>query len=203
MGYHLAGFDVVGVDINPQPRYPFEFRQADALTFPLDGFDAFHASPPCQGYSRMSACRPGVAEQYARLIGCIRARLVRAGDVWVIENVLGSGLPSQGDMFGSHGLLLCGAMFGAATYRHRLFEASVPVSAPDHPRHLVPTSRAGHWRPGTFISVAGNCSPIEMARAAMGIDWMTRDELAESIPPAYTRFIGEQLMTYFCSGVAA
>jgi DNA (cytosine-5)-methyltransferase 1 len=198
MGYCRAGFTVTGVDIAPQPRYPFPFVRADAcdvLADPgfLTGFDAIHASPPCQGYSRMSGCRPGLAGSYPRLIELVRGRLTAWGGPWVIENVEGSGLAAQDDLLGARGLLLCGTMFGLKLYRHRLFELNTPVTTPDHPRHLIPASRAGHWGPGTVISVAGNCSPIAVAREAMGIDWMTRDELAEAIPPAYTRYIGAAL----------
>jgi len=195
MGYHRAGFDVLGVDVADQPHYPFEFVKADAVTFPLEGFDAIHASPPCQGYSYMSNCRPGLAAEYAQLIDVIRPRLIASGVQWVIENVEGSGLATQSDFFGANGLVLCGSMFGLPLYRHRLFETSSPVRPPHHPRHLIPASKAGHWEPGTIISVAGNCSPIALAREAMGgIDWMTRDELAESIPPAFTKYLGGALM---------
>jgi DNA (cytosine-5)-methyltransferase 1 len=193
-GYHLAGYDVTGVDIAPQPRYPFDFVQADALDFPLDGYDAVHASPPCQGSSKMSNCRPGLAETYPLLIGPMRNRLEAWGGPWVIENVEGSGLPGQHDLLGDHGLMLCGLMFRRPLYRHRWFLSSEPLTAPSHPRHLVPASKAGHWKPGTIISVSGNCAPIEVAKAAMGISWMSRDELCESIPPAYTEFIGAQLL---------
>lgn len=190
MGYHRAGFEVVGVDINPQPRYVGdEFHQADAMTFDLSGFDAIHASPPCQAFSAMSACRPGLSAEYPDLVGPIRERLQAAGVPWVIENVPGAPL--------SDPIILCGHMFGLRLYRHRLFELSgFKVEVPDHPAHVTPTSKAGHWRPGTIISVAGHCAPIAEARAAMGIDWMPRAELAEAIPPAYTEHIGHQLMTH-------
>ena len=87
-------------------------------------------------------------------------------------------------------ITLCGQMFGLELYRHRLFETSFDISAPYHPAHIVPASKAGHWRPGTIISVAGHVAPIAKARQAMGIDWMTRDELGEAIPPAYTAYVG-------------
>ena len=194
-GYHDAGFDVLGVDVTDQPHYPFDFVKADAVTFPLEGFDAIHASPPCQDYSGMSNCRPGLAGKYPRLIDVIRPRLIASGKPWVIENVEGSGLASQDDFFGAHGLTLCGLMFGLPLYRHRLFETSSPVRPPHHPRHLIPASKAGHWEPGTIISVAGHCSPIRLAREAMGgIDWMTRDELAESIPPPFAEYLGRALL---------
>lgn len=193
-GYHDAGFNMVGVDIEPQPNYPYEFVQADATTFLLDGFDFVHASPPCQGYSQMSACRPGLAGGYEQLVDTVRDRLRLAGLPYVIENVEYSGVATQPDLYGANGLMLCGAMFGLRTYRHRFFESSVPLTALDHPRHLVPSSPAGHWKPGTFISVAGGGGNTALKRAAMGIDWMNRDELSQAIPPSYARFIGEQLL---------
>jgi DNA (cytosine-5)-methyltransferase 1 len=103
-----------------------------------------------------------------------------------MENVVGS--PLRPD------LVLCGQMFGLELYRHRLFEADVFLWQPDHPVHLLPASRAGHWTPGTVMSVSGHVAPIAKAREVMGIDWMTRAELAESIPPAYTEHIGRQLL---------
>lgn len=199
-GYQQAGFHVTGVDINPQPRYAGdEFIQADALELMADldfmnQFVAAHGSPPCQKYSAMSECRPGLAESYPDLVAVTRDLLAAWGRPWVIENVPGSGLAEDVDLFGTNGLLLCGAMFGAALYRHRLFESSIPIEAPDHPRHLIPASAAGHWVPGSVISVAGNCSPIALAREVMGIDWMTRSELAESIPPTFTKYIGKHLL---------
>ena len=185
MGYHRAGFDVVGVDIAPQPNYPFEFHRADAMTYPLESFDAVHASPPCQSYSRMSQSRAGLADTYPRLVGPVRERLAEYGAPYVIENVRGSDVRPD--------VVLCGAMFGLALYRHRLFESNVALWQYAHLRHRVRASRAGHYEPGTIISVAGNCAPVKMAREAMGIDWTTRRELAEAIPPAYTEFLGEQL----------
>jgi DNA (cytosine-5)-methyltransferase 1 len=185
-GYARAGFEVVGVDINPQPNYPFEFHQADALTFPLDGFAAIAASPPCQRYSAMSACRVGLADGYPDLVGAMRDRFSGLGKPWVIENVPGSPLIKP--------IVLCGQMFGLDLYRHRLFESNLPLAVPPHGAHIMPASRAGHWTPGTIMSVAGHVSPIAHARQVMGIDWMTRAELAEAIPPAYTEYIGHQLM---------
>ena len=113
MGYHRAGFKVVGVDREPQPNYPFEFIQADAIQLMADPafmaqFDVAAASPPCQGFSRMSNCRPGLAETYPQLIDATRALLTEWGRPWVIENVDGSGLPAQDDLLGANGLLLCG-----------------------------------------------------------------------------------------------
>lgn len=199
VGYARAGFDVVGVDIEPQPHYPFEFHQGDALEFLAEygeSFDAVHASPPCQHYSQMSNCRPGLADEYPDLVGPSRQLLDRTGLPYVMENVIGSGLTTAPDLLGRTGILLCGQMFGLKLYRHRAFETSLSLSTPNHPRHDVPASKAGHWKPGTIISVSGNCSPIAVAREAMGIDWMNRDELAEAIPPAYTEYLGGQLLDH-------
>jgi DNA (cytosine-5)-methyltransferase 1 len=191
MGYHRAGFEVVGVDISPQRNYPFEFHQLDALdalnaVVLLDPFftrfDAIHASPPCQAYSSMTKCRPGLALEYPDLIGPTRHLLEQTGLPWVIENVPYA--PMRAD------LTLCGQMFGLPLYRHRLFESNVRLFEPPHPEHQIPASKAGHWKEGTIISVSGHVAPISVARMAMGIDWTTRDELAEAIPPAYTEYVG-------------
>ncbi len=198
MGYHRAGFEVTGVDINPQPNYPFGFHQDDAVQFLARNgadFDAIHASPPCQRYSAMSNCRPGLADDYPDLVDVTRNNLMWHGKPWVIENVPGSALTNQSSLDGElHGITLCGHMFGLKLYRHRIFESNMPLHEPAHPRHLVPASRAGHWEPGTIMSVCGHVAPVAVAKEAMGIDWMSTAELAESIPPAYTQFIGQQLI---------
>lgn len=174
MGYWRAGFDVVGVDLKPQRNYPFEFHQADALTFPLDGFDAYHASPPCQLFSRVTECRPGLAERHIGVIAPTRTRLERTGKPYVIENVMWA--PIRPD------LLLCGAMFGYRLYRHRLFESNVPIEEPEHPVHQGPgTPVHGHMEPTA-------------ARQAMAISWTTRYELAQAIPPYFTEYIGKFLL---------
>ena len=191
MGYHRAGFDVVGVDIAPQPRYPFEFHQADALTYPLDGFDVIHASPPCQGYTR---ARHIQGREHPQLLDALRERLSASGIPWVMENVNEAPMP--------HYLMLCGTHFGLRVYRHRQFESSHLLLSPGrchHPVKLLPGylcvygagaretqtgNRGNHYRRATRAE----------ARAAMGIDWMTRAELSQAIPPAYTEFIGGQLI---------
>lgn len=208
MGYSRAGFDVVGVDIEPQPNYPFEFHQGDVTEvvfnrnqFNMTGcvhlgqhgpclgkFDALHASPPCQRWSAMTACRPGLGGDYPDLIEPTR-NLFRNHPKrlpWVIENVPGAPLDDP--------VTLCGVMFGQELYRHRLFECSFPADVPRHPAHVMPASRAGHWTPGTVMSVSGHIAPVAHARRVMGIDWTNREELAEAIPPAYTEFIGTQLL---------
>jgi DNA (cytosine-5)-methyltransferase 1 len=198
MGYHRAGFDVIGVDIAPQPNYPFTFHQGDALDFLFrhaDEFDAIHASPPCQRYSAMSECRPGLADEYPDLISPTRIWLEGSDRPWVMENVPRA--PLRPD------LTLCGQMFGLELYRHRIFESNVPLRQIEHPPHLIPASKAGHWKPGTVMSISGHVSPMWKAREVMGgIDWMNRAEMAESIPPAYTDWIGRQLMAHVTEAAA-
>jgi DNA (cytosine-5)-methyltransferase 1 len=188
-GYRRVGFDVVGIDIEPQPHYPFEFHRRDMLALTLAdfaGFDAIHASPPCQRYSAMSSCRPGLAAEYPDLIEQARWLAQRSGLPYVIENVPGSPLHDP--------VVLCGAMFGRALYRHRLFESNFPIATPSHPEHVLPASKAGHWRPGTVMSVAGHFAPVAKAREIMDIDWMNRAELGEAIPPYYAEHVGGCLM---------
>jgi DNA (cytosine-5)-methyltransferase 1 len=189
-GYQLAGFEVTGVDrVRPKNYGGDHFIQGDALeVLRAVGhlFDVRAGSPPCQRHSLMSNCREGLAASYDDLIEPMRDEFERIGGPYVIENVVGAPLRDP--------VMLCGHMFGLPLYRHRLFESNVPLVQPEHPAHTLPASKAGHWRPGTIISVAGHCSPIALAREAMGIDWMTRDELAEAIPPAYTEAIGRELI---------
>jgi DNA (cytosine-5)-methyltransferase 1 len=190
MGYHYAGFDVVGVDIEPQPNYPFEFVQADAMEFDLRGFDAIHASPPCQAYSDL-ALRNGADREYPRLIAPIRGRLINAGVPYIIENVEGAPLLNP--------VMLCGVMFeGLRVVRHRLFETSFAVIEPPHEAHpLVFThdKRKKHYgqldQSTSFIQVTGGGnSTAENARDAMGINWMTKAELNQAIPPCFTQYLG-------------
>lgn len=199
VGYHRAGFDVVGVDIAPQPRYPFPFVQGDALSLPaetLQAFDAVHASPPCQSYSDL-AKRNGNADDWPRLVEPVRDMFDRAGVPSVIENVEGAPLNDPA--------ILCGTMFeGLRVLRHRLFETSFPVLTPPHRRHpLVHTfdKRKRHYgktderRDFVQVTGGGNCT-IEAAHDAMGIDWvrLTKREINEAIPPAYTEFVGQELL---------
>jgi DNA (cytosine-5)-methyltransferase 1 len=198
-GYSTAGFEVVGVDIKPQPNYPLPFIQTDALNLDpkfIATFDAIHASPPCQSYSDL-AKRNGNADAWPRLIDPIRDALVRSGLPYVIENVEGAPLRNP--------IMLCGTMFkGLRVLRHRLFEANFPILTPKHGGHpKVHTfdKRKSHYgktndmRDFVQVTGGGNCT-IAAARDAMGIDWMTKNELNEAIPPAYTRFIGKQLLVY-------
>lgn len=192
VGYHRAGFDVVGVDIKPQPHYPFEFHQADAMTFDLCGFDVVHSSPPCQAYSRI--CRGmGTASTHPDLVAKVRERLTSSGVPWIIENVEGAPLQFP--------ITLCGTMFGLQSKsglwlrRHRGFELSWGMLAPtcQHPR----SPSIGVYGNGTnshHLKRLGRNITTEEQREAMGIDWMPRSELTQAIPPAYTEFIGRQLL---------
>lgn len=188
MGYAKAGFEVVGVDLHPQPRYPFEFHQADAMTFDLSGFDAIHASPPCQAYTVLGGRED--LSHYPDLVDAVRERLQASGVPWIIENVPGAPLRDP--------ITLCGAMFGLRSYRHRLFESSVQLVAPPHPKHKIRVNRRGenrreHWDRGGFITITGDVG-VYCGPEAMGVDWMSGNELSQAIPPAYTEYLGRQLM---------
>lgn len=192
-GYWLAGFDVVGIDIDPQPNYPFDFVQGDALELLADPeflaqFDAVHASPPCQAYSPLNAYN---GKDYPDLVAPVRALLVASGLPYVIENVPQAPLLAP--------VTLCGAMFGLRVYRHRDFETSFELAGPPHPAHAARCARNGYLpRPGQFMSVhGGKHSEAWRRRAAveMGTPWTrTIREVCESIPPAYTAWIGAQLI---------
>jgi len=192
-GYVDAGFDVTGVDIVFQRHYPFRFIQCDALEYVAKHgheYDSIHASPPCQAYSatRYIPNRRDIAR--VDLVAQTRVALEATGRLWVIENVVGSPLRSP--------LLLCGTMFGLLVYRHRLFESPLLLFGMAHPVHRVriKSGRLAHYQgqPGRMVTVAGHMFSARAAATAMGIDWMTRDELAQAIPPAYTRLIGTQLL---------
>lgn len=182
MGYARAGFDVVGVDIQPQPRYPFRFIQADALDFPLAGFDVVHASPPCQLYSRTHHLWK---REHPDLIPAIRQKLQIWGGHWILENVPGA--PMQ------QGVILCGTMFNLKVFRHRYFESNLMLFAPGSCFHQGNVKR---WRQktGEYISVTGHDFRHDEASQAMGIDWMNNRELSQAIPPAYTEWVGRQVM---------
>lgn len=187
MGLARAGFSVSGVDIAEQKNYPFKFKQSDALEISLRGFDFVWASPPCQHFSSMSGCRVGLKDKYPDLIEATRNKLKAWGGPYIIENVAGSPLVDP--------VLLCGTMFGRNLYRHRLFESNIRLTAPIHPAHVIPASKAGHWTPGTIISVAGNFAPVALARKEMGINWTNRSELAEAIPPYFSEYLGKQIIS--------
>ncbi len=204
MGYSLAGFDVVGVDNRPQPRYPFTFVQADAMTYPLDGFDVIHASPPCQDYSKAMRCFVGDGE-YPRLIEPVRERLHLTGRSWVIENVDGAPLPVQDTLDGAHGTELCGSMFRLRIWRHRLFETSFGITAPRGCDHsLLPMNPHKSTNRQLWRKILGPDVPLERRwREEMGVGWMDGDEGREAIPPAYTEYIGRQLLDYLAIPIGA
>lgn len=186
MGYYRAGFDVTGVDIVAQPRYPFAFVQADALEYVAahgHEYDAIHASPPCQAYSLTQRIR---GNEHPDLIAATRAALQATSKPYVIENVKGAPLLNP--------VQLVGSMFGLRTMRPRLFECSFPV-----PFQLAPPAAARHAKmgrlaqDGEYIHIAGH-GHAQQWSAAMGIDWMTRGGLSQAIPPAYTQYIGVYLM---------
>lgn len=199
-GLQQAGHYVVGVDIAPQPNYcGDEFYQADALTFELDGFEAFWASPPCQCYSFAARRWRNSGKEYPDLIEKTRERLLEANKPFVIENVVGA--PIRKD------LLLCGEMFGLKVTRHRIFEIhGFGVSQPKHKKHK------GLVKDGYYVTVVGNggndskhnyCklnglsgkTKLEVWQHAMGINWMNQRELAQAVPPAYAKHIGKFLKT--------
>jgi DNA (cytosine-5)-methyltransferase 1 len=158
MGYHRAGFDVVGVDVNPQPRYPFEFVQADALTYPLEGFDAIHASPPCQPWTRKTPTWGRARVHYPdhpQLIEPTRDRLHASGLPYVIENVVGAPLRAQ--------VMLCGSMFGLRIQKHRLFEGNWPLPFPP----------ASCYHVGLYDPWKGPGRTADKLREAQGTPWIS------------------------------
>jgi len=190
MGLFKAGFtEVVGVDIDPQPRYPFNFIQADAMTFPLEGFDFIWASPPCQNYSNLT---PKHAKgNYPRLIDGIRQRLQESGTHYCIENVRGAHTELVNPM------MLCGSMFDLRTQRHRYFETSFDISAPrecDHSQVPLLVTTASKASRALRAKLGIPPKSVKNAPAAYGIDWMGFAELKEAIPPAYAEYIGRHFI---------
>lgn len=197
MGYHYAGFEVVGVDILPQPSYPFEFHRMDALKVNFRGFDVIHASPPCPAYSALKTLngnfRPALVEQ-------TRSRLQASGLPYVIENVEGAPLENYA--------ILCGSMFGLDIQRHRVFETNWGLKRPSRCKHEIwtnefPLRGARAERYGytsKTVRVHGGSQLAysrkhewELRKDAMEIDWMTWQELNDAVPPRYTEFIGHRL----------
>jgi hypothetical protein len=176
VGYHRAGFEVVGVDVVHQPRYPFELHQADALEFPLDGFDAIHASPPCQRHANVTRWRGNASDHPDLLTPTLRRLAAECRVPWVVENVP-EALPRWD-------LVLCGSQFGLRVRRHRGF------LAPWLPALLLPPC----WHHPDLLPFMHKG---ERAFAdAMGCAWMTKTEAREAIPPAFTTFIGTHLRTH-------
>ncbi len=198
VGYHRAGFEVVGVDNRPQKNYPFEFIEADALEYVAEHgneYDAIHASPPCQYYSRLRHLPWLKDKVYWRSIPPTREGLQTTGRPYVIENVE----DAKWDMVTP--TTLCGQAMGLKIYRHRNFECSFGVVlAPSHQKHtrtITPGSASlAQRRHGLngWGGVAGHQAGVQRHRLQMGIDWMTGNELAQAVPPVMTEFIGKQLM---------
>jgi DNA (cytosine-5)-methyltransferase 1 len=194
MGLHYAGFDVTGIDIKRQPRYPFRFIQANALRPPvrLADFDLIWASPPCQAYIRSGmVAKDG---RHPDLIGSVRDML-RNARTWIIENVPGAPLRCD--------LELCGTMFGLGVRRHRWFEGSPPLppfvpATCNHGKPITgvyghPHGRGGAWRNGRRPMLP---SDLKTWAREMDIDWMTPLELAAAIPPAYAEYIGREALRH-------
>jgi DNA (cytosine-5)-methyltransferase 1 len=202
-GFQDLGIRILGVDLQEQPRYCGErFVQADALEY-LRGLIAFgpglfsfvHASPPCQ---HDSDCQRIRGREHPDLIGPTRELLAELGLPYIIENVRGA-LPKLHDP-----VMLCGTMFGLRTYRHRYFETSFPLAQPEHPEHVAPQAKMGRPpREEEFIQAVGNFSGVQRYREDTGQEWMNRDGLRESIPPAYARYVGGALLDHLGLRVAA
>lgn len=191
-GYADAGFDVIGIDIAPQSRYPYRFVQSDAIAWLgahaewiRENVTFIHASPPCQFDSD---CQRIMRRDHPDLIGPTRDALNATGVPWVIENVRGA-LPKL-----KNPVELCGTMFGLRTYRHRYFEAGGwTLPQPPHPVHTAPQVKMGRApRDGEFVQAIGNFSGVALVRDDWGVPWMNRDGIRESIPPAYARYVAEQ-----------
>lgn len=193
MGLHRAGFDVTGVDIKPQPRYPFQFVQADAMTFPLEGYDLVWASPPCQRYSRATVGSRGTWERHLDLLPSIIERLEESGCAYVVENVHGAPL--------GYAFVLCGSMFGLNLWRHRWFRTRPFLLSSMSCRHdLCPRPINPYNSKSYQFGITG---PRQVAYGkVMGIDWMQYGpEISEAIPPAYSEWIGRQMIEHVRDGV--
>ena len=201
VGYHRAGFDVTGVDIEGHPDYPYELIERDAMTVLadidfLDQFDVIAASPPCPRYS--VATPHASRSSHPDLVGPVREALQAWGGLYVIENVPGAPLENPA--------VLCGSMFGLGVRRHRLFESNAPVVTPpcNHAAQRVVygvygahADRPGGWTRPNGKSRGLKATSVQHAQEVMGIDWMTSwGDLADAIPPAYTEHIGRQIITH-------
>jgi DNA (cytosine-5)-methyltransferase 1 len=209
MGLHRAGFDVTGVDINDQPRYPFKFRIADALRYPLEGFDFIWASPPCQAFTSMRFLGKNAGVGAPDLVDSVRQRLVTSGATYVIENVVGAPL--------GRSIRLCGSSFGLGVRRHRMFESNflifarpcqhtdawpVPVfgdgrfSRQEKRKRAIAVYGDHPQQPGDKTYRCNRARTLAEGQEAMGIDWMEWKPLTQAIPPAYSEFIGRQAIEY-------
>ena len=209
MGYHRAGFEVVGVDIKPQPHYPFTFWEADAMSSLISGtwreFDAIHASPPCQDFTTMSnrhRGKGGKADSHVNLLTPARAVLAGIDKPWVIENVLGAKAKMRPT------LVLHGGMFGLGVDRPRYFESNVLLFPGSGPRTVNPVGVYGKAPDGRRLftradgSIQRAARSLEEAREVMGMPWADWDGIREAIPPAYTEWIGRQLIAAVGRGLS-
>lgn len=191
-GYELSGFDVTGVDNEPQPKHRGKFIQADAIEYlkvNWMNFDAVHASPPCQEYSTSSMQFRLAGKKYVDLIAPTREALINTGLPYIIENVPNSPLINP--------IELCGTMFGMQTYRHRLFESNVGLTAPTHPEHIAKNAKMGRpIKDGEFIQYVGHFSGVKFVQEMTGTHWLGQYELAQSVPPQYTEYLGKQLVEF-------
>ncbi len=193
-----AGFEVVGIDLNPQRHYPFEFHQSNALSVTLKylrQFDFIWASPPCQAYSVASAIHRKNGKKYPDLVAVTRDMLIESGIPYAIENVGGAPLQNP--------IMLCGTMFGLGVFRHRYFELSWGMLSPHHDKHkgkigdgkyFSIAGGAGRWRSWGTNHKGISKGTIAQWKTAMDIGWMTRDEIKQAIPPSYSKWIAEQFL---------
>lgn len=193
-GLDRAGFDVVGFDIEPQPRYPFEFHQQDVMDVDLSGFQAVWASPPCKIFSNANQSK--AASSSGDLITPVRQKIKDAGHPYIIENVPGAPLENH--------ITLCGQSFNLQLLRHRWFESNCLLWGPQCPGHydvrtgLGPRFRgwSSFARGANVITVVGNHYNFKDGKIAMGIDWMGKKELTQAVPPAYSEHLGRQLLEF-------
>ena len=187
-GYRLAGFDVTGVDIIPQPKNPHKFILSDAISYLIEHgheYDFIHASPPCQAYTKAGKQWRKNGVEYPDLIAETRNALQKVGKPWVIENVPGSPLINP--------ILLNGSVFGIKVHRPRLFESSFPLLQPQVPP-MRPVKMGRQIKAGDIVQPVGHFSGVEYAAKEMGLEWMGQKELAQAIPPVYTRWIAEEFL---------
>lgn len=195
MGYARAGFEVFGVDIKRSRRYPFSFTQGDALEVlndliqsgEIEEYAGIHASPPCQDASITRRIHQDLIGTYPQLIAPTRELLRKSGKPYIMENVPGAALEFP--------IQLCGSSFGLKVIRHRLFESNLMLFGLPCGKHGPTGSSRGYSKGFEFVTVGGHNYDLAQGKKAMGIDWMTKDELSQAIPPAYTEFIGHQLLT--------
>ena len=195
VGLARAGFEVEGVDLKCSKNYPFKMHVADAMTFDVSGYDFVHASPPCQAYSIAAQTRREAGTVYPDLLAATRDKLAKSGKLYTIENVPGAPMMPA--------VILCGSMFGLKLVRHRLFETNFPgliMTTPcQHPKLPVTVCGSGtpSWvRPRLKAATGKSQFSEREKRDAMGITWMNRAELSQSLPPAYGEFIGRIMLKH-------